>query len=131
MGVNKLRKICIGASSHFLMKITKPLAGILDIDAQVTQAQTANLSQKYKDLYGNYKILCTRINKMFLGIQCSHFVSIESFLLLCRDFSSFTANFNNYDLSGITVYVMLKGLKQNEAHVGDTNDYLVEMSIGF
>ena len=27
MGVNKLRKICIGASLHFVMKITKPLQG--------------------------------------------------------------------------------------------------------
>ena len=61
-------------------------------------------------------------------------MSIVYFLLLCRDFSLFTANFNDYGSSVITLYIILKGLdqnEQNEAHVCNTNDFRVEIFLGF
>ena len=79
-------------------------------------------------------LVCTRINKMFFGIKCFHFVSIVYSLLICRDFCSFTANFKQLWFIGYyCIYsdIILEGLNQNETHACNTNDFPVEISLGF
>ena len=86
----------------------KHIASVIVVEKPHVPKSTLRLCcDKYNDLHGNYKIICTRINKIVSRIRCFHFVSIVYFLLLCCDFSSFTSNFNDYGSSVITVYVLI------------------------
>lgn len=65
-------------------------------------------------------------------IKCLHFVFIVHFLLLCRDFRSFTVNFNYYLMvqQSLVYILLLKGFNKNKAHGCNTNDFLIEISLG-